>query len=178
MSQNAIYNEGVRRIKEEFIDKKRIEFIINFTEEKIYENNHEKMINYVINGIKSSYNLDLTKFNNKSYIKTNEKDFYMNWHCDDCAVIKHKLNYNTEKNNVKLDDKYSLYYTTLPIYTMIVYLSDYKVDFTGGEFCFVDKIIYPQKYKVLLFDSKEIHKVNKIKSGVRKVILVKFYEKN
>ena len=185
MSQEAIYNEGLLRLKNLQLNKLRCEYKLD---ESINNNefdididiNNEVHINKIIdNAIKSinkTYKLD--EYEKKYFVKINESGFYMNWHCDDCAIIKHKKDFSPSSNNYKLNDKYSLYINNnLPIYTMIIYLSDYNTDFTGGEFCFIDKTIFPTKNKVIVFDSREIHKVNKINSGIRKNILVKFYKK-
>ena len=61
------------------------------------------------------------------------------------------------------------------VYTLIFYTSTHNIDFIGGEFCFVDKIIKPQKGMILLFSSYELHKVNLLNNGKRNAIVVKFY---
>ena len=62
------------------------------------------------------------------------------------------------------------------VYTLIFYTSLWNIDFIGGEFSFVDKIIKPQKGMILLFHCDELHKVNLLNNGKRKAIVVKFYD--
>jgi hypothetical protein len=120
----------------------------------------------------------LHKFNQKIIYKENKEKYNMKWHCDDCYIQKNKKDFIYDNNNYcKISDKYYLVHAnSLPIYTMLIYLSDYNIDYTGGELCFVDNILKPNKYDVILFDSCEIHRVNIQKSGLRKNYLIKFYE--
>ena len=83
------------------------------------------------------------------------------------------------KNQIKISEKKSIHYPLRkPIYSLIIYGSEYKKDFTGGIIEFSDGLkIKPEKNKCILFDSREAHCVHKIKSGIRQCILIKFYEK-
>jgi len=104
-------------------------------------------------------------------------DFYnLNWHIDNRQLQKHKVNNDT--NNLQIiyknnKYKYGLWsHEKIPKYTAIIYLSS---DFEGGEFCFIDKIVKPKRGDVIIFDSQEVHKVNKLKSGIRNCYVVKFF---
>jgi hypothetical protein len=103
-------------------------------------------------------------------------DYNLNWHIDNRQLQKHKINNNT--NNLEIihkNDKYKYGLWThkkIPKYTAVIYLT---TDFEGGEFCFIDKIIKPKRGDVIIFDSKEVHKVNKLKSGIRNCYVIKFF---
>jgi hypothetical protein len=171
MAQSAIYEEGVKRLKELNLDKNRFIFKIN---------NESKEINDLVeSAIKLlPKELEINKYTKDINTRKSSDGFYMNWHFDDCAIFKHNKNYQFNKNNILLNDKYTLYFSKVPVYTMIIYLSEIDKDFTGGEFNFADKKIKPEKFQVIFFDSKEVHKVNKVKSGERETIIVKFYNKD
>ena len=102
----------------------------------------------------------------------------MKWHIDDAQIITHKKD-QQYINQIKISDKKSIHYPLKkPKYSLIIYGSEYKKDFTGGIFEFSDGLkIKPEKNKCILFDSREAHCVHKIKSGIRQCILIKFYEK-
>ena len=126
--------------------------------------------------------LEKNKINFTSYKiieKSNEKGFYMKWHLDDAQIINHKNKLDFKKvlkSQHFISNKKSINYLhQKPLYSLIIYFSEYNTDFTGGSFEFVDKKIFPQKNMYLLFDSNEVHRVNIITSGVRKNILIKFY---
>lgn len=104
--------------------------------------------------------------------KTNETNFYMKWHIDDCAFMKHSKNKNS--------DRISIYYKkNPPEYSLIIYESKQGVDFTGGELEFVDGTkIKPDFGLYVLFNSMYMHRVNKINSGRGICYLIKFYKKN
>jgi hypothetical protein len=135
----------------------------------------DELIYYSIEYLRTKHNLDLSNYKFKKIERENKVGFYMKWHIDDCSIYKHKST-DDKINNIKLNEKYSLHHTCLlPKYTMLIYLTGGD-NFDGGEFCFIDKTIKPEKYDVFLFDSREVHRVNLLKSGVRKNILIKFYE--
>jgi hypothetical protein len=174
--QKLIYDLGCKRANDEEIRKSRFlfnigEIIVNDTKENIIETAKEKL--------KNNFNLDLTNYNPEIIERDNAIGFYLNWHIDDCAVFKHDQNLEGEKtNNVPLDEKYSLFHMKcLPRYTMIIYLTSIDDDFIGGEFEFVDQLIRPKKYDVVVFDSREVHRVRRFRGGIRKNILIKFFEK-
>jgi hypothetical protein len=168
---------GEYLIKNNNLTNHRKEFFISPNLENI--NNIEYLIDLALkNKILEEYNLH--NFDKKIITKHYEINSLdsMKWHIDDCAIFRHKKDYEPCSNSIKLNHKYSIYFTNPPIYTIIIYLSSHNLDFTGGEFSFLDKVIIPQKFKVIFFDSREIHKVNKITSGIRSCILVKLYKKN
>jgi len=116
------------------------------------------------------YGLD--KYEIKIVERKSESGFEMGWHQDDISFHrnskKHCEKYN--KNELK---PYCI--SNPPKYTMLLYYSTIGEDFEGGEFCFVDRKIRPTKGMGILFDSREIHKVNRIKKGEKKVKIIKFY---
>lgn len=103
-------------------------------------------------------------------------DYNLNWHIDNRQLIKHKIENNTDNLEIIYSNdkfKYGLWtQTNSPKYTAVIYLTS---DFEGGEFCFVDKIIKPKRGDVIIFDSKEVHKVNKLKYGERNCYVIKFF---
>jgi hypothetical protein len=112
--------------------------------------------------------------------KTNIEGFYMNWHLDNALVIKNKKNDLSKKyDSLNISERHTLhYYIKKPIYTLIVYESDYGIDFTGGTLEFIDGIVVkPKKGTYVFFNSNEAHRVNKILSGSRINYLIKFYQK-
>lgn len=125
----------------------------------------------------------LDTYNNYEVIYRNNtaQDRYeMKWHYDNKKLIKHKI---SDLHNIRsiqlihMDDKY-IYglYTNKPIrYTMIIYMDTYIDDFTGGEFHFYNRTIYPRKGMLLFFTADELHKVSLLKSGRRRAVVVKIY---
>jgi 2OG-Fe(II) oxygenase superfamily len=121
--------------------------------------------------------IDFTKYNYKRVEREVTTGFGMKWHIDDAALIKINKDKDKEDKGMVLQNKYRLFHKEeLPLYSAILYLSTYNKDFKGGEFHFVDEIITPLKNHVLLFNSKEVHRVSPVKSGIRKNILYKFYK--
>lgn len=168
--QDLIYSLGIER-------SQNIEII----QSRLYFNLGEKIENDIIEQAKkeinNKLNIDLNNFRTEIVQRDNSFGFYLNWHIDDCAMLKHNTTDN-KTNNVPLNNKYSLYHKNeLPKYTMIIYLTSIDEDFKGGEFEFIDKLIKPKKYDVLFFDSREVHRVRRFREGTRKNILIKFYEK-
>jgi hypothetical protein len=173
--QSLLYNLGVKRIAEPEIRSKRKIANLNLDSER--EFSHEEIIESAIKKIYELSNINLFDYDKKVIMRDNQIGYYLNWHIDDCAIFKHK---DTEgkKNNIPLDDKYSLFnLEELPKYTMVIYLTSHNIDFTGGEFEFIDEKVKPKKYDVVFFDSREVHRVFKLRDGQRKNILVKFYAK-
>ena len=125
----------------------------------------------------------LDTYNNYEVIYRNNtaQDRYeMKWHYDNKKLIKHKISDLQKIHSVQIvhmDDKY-IYglYTKKPIrYTIIIYLDTYREDFTGGEFHFYNRTIYPRRGMLLFFTADELHKVSLLKSGRRRAIVVKIY---
>lgn len=136
----------------------------------------------VLQHIYSLLQLPPENYYNKTVKKTNDEGFEMGWHMDDISILRHSKKHSTDELTncfYKLNDKYTLYARDdLPVYSCVIYCSDYNKDFTGGTFEFADGfIVYPEKNKFVIFDSREVHKVNKIKSGIRENYLIKIYPK-
>jgi hypothetical protein len=189
--QELLYNEGCRRLQEYDLKKSRI--IVNlgnifgvkkYASDADAEHNSnsevnisEMIVNDAIKHFESTYEVMLSHMKKDIIVRENKLGFYMNWHIDDCSVIKHNTTDKVLDNNIIMNDKYALFHKKeLPKYTMIIYLTGHEDDFLGGEFEFVDKIIKPKKYDVIFFDSREVHRVNTLRKGIRKNILVKFFE--
>jgi hypothetical protein len=125
-------------------------------------------------------NIDILKIPYSKYeivkrFHTNN-EYNLNWHIDNRQLQKHKIENKTDNLEIiYLSDKYKYGLWThkeYPKYTAIIYLTS---DFEGGEFCFVDKIIKPKRGDIIIFDSREVHKVNKLKSGIRNCYVIKFF---
>jgi 2OG-Fe(II) oxygenase superfamily len=111
----------------------------------------------------------------------------LKWHIDDCVINNRKEppSYNLEQYILleanEAESKYRyLYFNTptkrLPRYTLLFYSSTYGEDFTGGKLCLADGMeVLPQRGHGLLFDSREVHMVEPVKSGERRVSVVKIY---
>ena len=76
-----------------------------------------------------------------------------------------------------LSEKKVLYYPNkIPKYSIIIYGSTYKEDFTGGIFEFSDGTkIKPRKNMCILFNSKEAFYIHKVRSGIKKETFVTLY---
>jgi len=104
----------------------------------------------------------------------------LKWHIDDCQIITRKEPplYDLEKFIPIGIGKYLFFKTPsskLPFKTIIFYSSTYGVDFEGGILRMVDEEIFPKKGEGIMFDSREVHMVTPVKSGIRKITLVKLY---
>ena len=190
-TQNIILNKVK---KDNILKKYSYELLLNNPEIKntrnicyikdIFQNKTDfdelhNLSNYTFNKL----NIDINLINKEIVysMKTNVAGYYMKWHCDDALIINHKSNLisKTEnlENHIKISDKKCLYYPSKKhLYSLIIYGSTYKKDFTGGIFEFSDGTkIKPEKNLCVFFDSKEAHCVHKISSGKKKIILIKFY---
>ena len=103
------------------------------------------------------------------------------WHIDDCIVTKMKTppTYNTNCY-IHLNDKNYLYfnnkYAKLPKYTAVLYYSTQDEDFTGGDFVFADGVkVSPRRGYGIVLDSREVHSVLPVKSGIRRSTIIKIY---
>jgi len=189
-----LYNYSKKILNQEILDKRYIlqynddNFINNIInlDDKDTKNIFQKELYNIID------NLDITleykqELKNLKYDiiirnKTKNDKYYFNWHFDDKKLIIHNKNNKDKLHNLEFiyeDDKniYGLYNNKNEklLYTLIFYINSYNIDFNGGEFCFIDKIIKPVKGMILLFHSNELHKVNLLCNGKRKAIVVKFY---
>lgn len=130
---------------------------------KNYENFNIDILKEILNEC-NLFDIDDYQYSIKS--KQNNTNYEMKWHVDDA--------YATNKQN-----KIILHYNKSheqPKYSLMIYETEYNKDFTGGELIFADDlIIKPKRGLYVLFDSREVHKVNKVKTGIRNHVLVKFY---
>jgi hypothetical protein len=123
--------------------------------------------------------LDINKYTYEISKKNKTKGFYMNWHLDNSAIIKHKKSViDNIQGQIKISDKHTIYYySKKPQYTLLIYESSYNEHFTGGTLELIDgTIIYPKKNMYVFFDSNLPHKVNIITNGNRNNYLIKFYK--
>jgi hypothetical protein len=194
----VLYEYGVKILDKKIIEKRYIlqyndESFINSITELNEENTKsifEKELHNIIDrlNIPSGYKEELKILQTEIIVRNKTKDdnYYFNWHFDDKKLIVHKKHnkndlhdleiiYEDEKNIYGLFNKNNNNKKKL-VYTLIFYTSLWNIDFIGGEFSFVDKIIKPQKGMILLFHCDELHKVNLLNNGKRKAIVVKFYD--
>lgn len=169
-----------------------VEFLKNYSKELLIRENLKSHRNIGIIKDYNEFSIDIIRnlniINIDTYTydivkKINTEGFSMKWHIDNAKIIRHKKNFVDNKNivnQITLSSKYALHYhLRKPTFTLIVYESDYDKHFTGGTLEFIDNtIVYPQKGLYVFFDSREIHKVNKILSGTRINYLIKFYPKD
>ena len=119
----------------------------------------------------------------------------LKWHIDDVQVVDRKIIYKNQERYWNIKGNKYLYSSTgtglcprrrsghqrcpsgmIPLYTCVLYFSDFGHDFTGGEFRFVDGTsIKPQRGMGICFDSREVHMVTPVKSGHRESMVVKLY---
>lgn len=111
----------------------------------------------------------------------------LKWHIDDCVINNRKEppSYNQEQyilleSNPDESRYRYLYFNTptkrLPRFTLLFYSSTFGEDFTGGKLCFSDgTVVLPQRQHGLVLDSREVHMVSPVKSGDRRVSVVKIY---
>ena len=99
--------------------------------------------------------------------------------------IKHSENEMTEwnvENAILQENVLSKEITYLynsyprPAYILIIYTSTIGEDFDGGEHVFLDDtVITPIQYSYVMYDAKEVYKINPVKNGVRNSIKLVFY---
>lgn len=167
---NLIYQLGKKRLENGNLYHRLIFNLGNYDHDDT-----DSIVMITIKYIQEKHQLNLFGFRAEKIERENKIGFSMKWHIDDCSIYKHKTTDGKIHNEI-LNEKYSLHHLKLlPKFTMMIYLTGGN-DFEGGEFEFVDKTIKPEKYDVILFDSREVHRVKELKSGVRKNILVKFFE--
>ena len=126
---------------------------------------------------------DLNNYHFEIVYRYNDNNNYnMKWHIDNCIFQKHPIKNIELLHDLEIiskDEKYVYClwkYNKVPKYTVIIYLSNYLIDFHGGELEFIDgTLIKPRKGDIIIFDSREIHRVNPLKSGIRNCIVMKLY---
>lgn len=164
MAQTCIYEYGK-------------EILPTIKSDRYYFMIHDTSDESIIKELSLYTKIDFTKYKYKKIEREVSSGFGMKWHIDDAALIKINKDTDKDEKGMVLHNKYRLFHKEeLPLYSAILYLSTHKEDFKGGEFHFVDEVIRPFKNHVLLFNSKEVHRVNKVISGIRKNILYKFYK--
>ena len=133
---------------------------------RLFDFNVDSKIEEIISG------LGLDKYKMKIVERKSEKDFQMNWHIDDMCIFRNSKSHCNKYNKQQIIPYCK---ESPPIYTVILYYSTIDVDFIGGEFCFVDEKIKPVRGLGILFDSREVHRVNRVRDGLRESIVVKLY---
>lgn len=164
---SRIEEYGKKILTKEIKNQRKIGYLKN------YDNFNLDMLNNIVNEINK---FDLNEITYYLKRKVHNVDDQMKWHVDDAIVMNVPSNNNY--NNIKINEnKQLVYHSQKPIYTLIIYESNYNEDFTGGELEFVDGYrCKPKKGSYIFFNSCEVHKLNKINSGMRKSILIKFYK--
>jgi len=140
--------------------------------------NYEKIDNKIL--VKIVNEIGLFDLNEVTYYlkqKQHVKGDEMKWHADDGIVSR--VPENNDYEGTYISHNKMLVYPgneDRPLYTLIVYGSDYGQDFNGGELVFSDDMrIKPRRGMYVFFDSREIHKLETVKSGRRNSTLIKFY---
>lgn len=167
MAQTALYQYGMSHVQ----DYKSIRTILS-----IELNETESITGQFISFLQQHVPLHPDQYRYEIVERSSEKGFAMKWHIDDKIVVKRPYNPDTD---ISISNTYQLCNrsTDTPVYSSILYLSTYGEDFTGGAFEFVDQVVYPKKHTILFFDSREVHRVQPLTSGIRKTILCKWYKK-
>lgn len=132
--------------------------------------------NFIIDNL----NILPEKVENAMIVHKNIGEDGLKWHIDDCQIVTRKEppSYDVEKFIPINSNKYLFFRTPsnkLPYKTILFYSSTYGVDFEGGILRLVDKEIFPKKGEGIMFDSREVHMVTPVKSGIRQITLVKLY---
>jgi hypothetical protein len=105
----------------------------------------------------------------------------LKFHIDDCQIVSRRDSpvYDTHRF-IPITDTLYIYINsksgTIPRYTAVFYLSTLGDEFNGGIFEFVDGTqIQPVRNNGILFDSREVHRVTSVTSGIRSSVIVKIY---
>jgi hypothetical protein len=147
---------------------------------ELENSDNKQMIELSLNIINQITNINISDYNISSNVKENKEGYYMGWHRDDCFVRRNKKGVCLRENDISLSEKNNIILThinQLPRWTILIYLSEYDVDYKGGKLLMVDTEYCPKKYDLIMFNSMEVHSVEMIKWGSRKNILLKLYEK-
>jgi hypothetical protein len=130
----------------------------------------------IVKRVQSVTPIDLSSYTTEIVSRSTQPGFFMKWHIDDVAVVKLSKTHTPPATAEIIGNRYLLFNNKKrPVYTAVIYLSKYGVDFTGGEFEFIDERIVPRKNHVLFFDSREVHRVLPVKTGTRDTMLIKYY---
>ena len=144
--------------------------------------NINKLDKYLKNNIKSIFPEYLNNDVEIVYRFHDNNNYNLKWHIDNCIFKKHPIKNIELLHDLEIIGKDTKYvyciwkYKKIPKYTMIIYLSNYMIDFQGGQLEFIDgMILKPKIGDILIFNSNEIHRVHTLKSGIRNCIVIKFY---
>ena len=196
MVKHSLYRFGLKLFYEKKLKESRI--IGSFLEEKWFEElleNQNQIIKWINKNIffirafieknnKIDWNINKDSF--EIVIrehKAPEDKYEMDWHLDNCSIVKQSKEF-AQKNklfSLTLLEEGSCNYNTylytgnIPKYTLIIYLTD---ECEGGELCFIDKEIKPQKGLFVLFSGYDLHCVKPLIRGHRIAIVIKIYSKN
>ena len=149
---------------------------------QLQTSSEEKNISNIINNYKKEIlGPDFDKYYEVVYRDNYNDNYNLNWHLDDRILQKHP--YGTSDGlqiiNIKNGYEYGLWNrrTDKKILkrTIIIYLSSINKDFTGGEFEFLDRIIKPDIGLMISFNNYDLHRVQKLKEGHRKAVVIKIY---
>lgn len=104
------------------------------------------------------------------------EDNIIDWHIDDAYIISKKKKY-LYKNSIEISEKKIIYYpNNIPKYTLMIIGNTISKDFKGGIIELSDGMkIKPLKNMCILINSKESYKINRIKEGLMKMMIIKFY---
>ena len=180
----AIYTWGKKIKKDLNLSAIRREFTYPF--EMTSNTPRETIIDFISS---QTHQLGISEFNAEHVVIIHKTvpEPGLKWHIDDCVINNRKEppTYNLEQYILleanPTESKYRyLYFNTptkrLPRYTLLFYSSTYGEDFTGGKLCLSDGAeILPVKGHGFLLDSREVHMVTPVKSGERRVSVVKIY---
>ena len=165
---STIEVHGKKVLKEHELSSKRI-----IGEIENYDGFSHNLLSKIISTIPHFCLNDVTYYLKK---RSHKDGFSMKWHVDD-AIIMNVPKENPYPDMPISDKKMLVYREQKPTYTLMVYQSSYGTDFDGGTLEFVDgTIIEPKRGMYILFDSREVHRLNEIISGERNSILIKFYK--
>jgi hypothetical protein len=167
-----LYNIGKQLLQDYDLKTSRIFFEFN---DKNIESD-ESIKNFIVNKLNILFDNNFIDIIRKQIPENG-----IGYHIDDCILTTKKSEpvYNKDKY-IKISENKYLYFNNrfnkIPQKTIIFYMSTYKEDFDGGILRLCDDIeIIPKKYTGIVMDSREVHMVTPIKSGIRKIILVKIY---
>jgi hypothetical protein len=167
-----LYEIGKELIKKYNLKDFRVVFSYDFDLKNI------EMMNYFLI---NTLNILPESIDNIEIIHKTINEKGLKYHIDDCQIIKKKSEPEYRKEQfIKIAKNKYLYFNTsngkLPKKTILFYSSTYNVDFTGGVLHFSDDyVFYPKKNIGIMFDSREVHMVTPVTSGIRPVTVVKIY---
>jgi hypothetical protein len=158
---------GKKILEEHDLSSKRI-----IGEIENYDGFYNNLLSKIINTIPHFCLHDVTYYLKK---RSHKGGFSMKWHVDD-DIVMNVPNENLYPDIAITDTEMLVYRDQKSTYTLLLYESSYGEDFHGGTLEFVDgTIIEPKRGMYVLFDSREVYRVNKITGGDMNIILITFY---